>query len=270
MTECIYWSYVAIQRFKIDSGSWEGIISGADKKNIGKLFRNIKITLENEIIKFVNENVIYTTEKRKHVRFKFEFNSLDEIILGIDDQEGELNNFISEDNKFWSTNYKYYQTFFQKWFLKNRDRILCKTQVRLLDNLAKCYHVKGKNSYTSEDCYEYTGVPSHKINTKLRDIKKRVLKAWEVENPLGHKSVLQMEKEHEIGLWNGLLDIVESEDWKTQNQTISNWIINHLNESKVVNLIYDHLVCDDCISIVDVFNGKRKQIPAKTLYKIVL
>ncbi|MGB3160371.1 MAG: hypothetical protein WBA84_03895 [Carnobacterium sp.] len=273
INECILHSWHAIQRFEIrDDGNWEEIIAGTDKANIGRLINNIKISVKFEIIKFQNQDVKYTRgtvdgEKGQHVSLKFNMNSLDSILVSADGTDSSLVDVIGADSAFWGIeNVEYKANHFIKWFNENKERILYKSQINFLDDLPKAMSVEG---YTPDDVYKITGTASHKVNTKLRRIESTILKVWLKENPLGQKSLLQMEKEEELALWADLM-VLMNEDPSNQNEMMSEWLLAHFDNEKVANIIYDNANVEESITVTRLFKGKNESaIKGSVLYKVM-
>lgn len=271
MMECMYHTNVAIQRFSIrDEGSWEAMIDGTDKANIGRLISSIKTTLEHQIVEFNNFDVKRTTTSEngetRHVKYKFAFTSLDQIMMDADGNSTSIIQTVGDDKNFYQEKQGYQANEFMTWFQENKERILTKSQIALLNNLAKCSHQK--DGMTENDVEAVTGVPSFKINTYLGRIKERTLKAWEKEKVGASKSLLEMQKEAEIALYTPLIDLVYSEDVEDQNKAISKWIVANLDNEKVSNIVYDNLAGEDIKGVVTA-HVTGKVIPSKVLYKII-
>lgn len=274
MNECIYWSYFSIQRFQIrDEGTWEGMIDGTDKPNIGRLISNIKTTVENEIIRFMNEKVLYTTKRtdgvKEHDRLVVNTTSLDTVLANSEGGTETLLNMISSEMNFWSVKDGYKLNHFLEWFNEHKERILTKSQVQYLNNMAKAQHLG--DGYTENDVAEVTGVSDTNRSTYTKRIKERVLKAWEKENPMGQKTQLQMMKEKEIELYTPLIDLIYVEETAGQNKAISDWFIANLDNEKVNNLVYDNTAKEESIAVTHAYVNKGDQIviPSKVLYKLV-
>lgn len=275
MNECIYWTYFAIQRFHIrDEGSWEGILDGSDKTNIGRLISNIRTTVENEIIRFVNDKVLYTTKRengvKKHVRYTVTTTSMDAVFDNGTGELGTLYDIISSKNSYWEVQEGYELNHFMKWFHENRKRILTKSQNQFLDNLAKAQHLQ--DGMTPNDIEEVTGVSDRNRSTYIKRIYERTLKAWQKENPMGQKTQLQMAKEAELELWTPLIDLIYTDEIEGQNKRISDWFVNNMVNETVANLVYDNLEgVEENKAVTDaiVNSGEQKIIPAPILYKLV-
>lgn len=275
-SECMYWCSLAVFKFEIkDESNWKSIIDGKDKKNIGKLITNIKKTVKHKVYQFVaNEDVMFTrgeveNKKSQHILLKLNLTSLDSMTVGNDGKPVSLMDIVDNSKNLYSKHYGYCWNFFIKWFLENKHRILTKTQITFLDNLTKCFHTK-EDKYTVDDCYEVTGTPSSKKNTKLKKIEARVLKCWEKENPMGKKTLLQMQKEEELMLWEGLMKIVYSEDVDTwqQNKLVSDWFVKNLDEEAVWKLVFDLLPASECKEVVNAYRCLQPTISNKILYKL--
>jgi hypothetical protein len=274
MMECMYHTNVAIQRFNIrDEGTWESIIDGTDKANIGRLISNIKATLEHQIVEFNNFDVKRTTTSEngetRHVKYKFAFTSLDSVMMDADGNSTSLIQTVGNESNFYGEKQGYQMNEFMTWFHENKERVLTKSQLNLLRNLEKCSHQK--DGMTENDVEAVTGVPSFKINTYLNRIKERTLKAWNKEKTGEGKSLLEMEKEAEIQLYTPLIDIIYSEETVAQNKLVSDWIIANIDNEKVSNIVYDNLVGAEAQAVTHAYVNKGKQtiIPSQVLYKII-
>lgn len=273
INECIVHSWTAIQRFEVkDSGSWEGILDGTDKLNIGRLITNIQLTVRMEIIKFQNEDVKYTRGevdgvKGQHVSMKFNMNSLDSILVSADGADSSLVDVIGADANFWGIEDVEYKTnHFVRWFNENKERILYSSQVKFLNDLAKCQKIEG---YTENDVYEVTGTPSYKVNGKLKRIETTILRYWEQENPAGQKTLLQLEKEEELALWDDLMSLLD-EDPANQNEMMSEWLLDNFENDKVANMVYDNVNEAESIEVTRLVNGKDLGVISATiLYKVI-
>ncbi|WP_422406936.1 MULTISPECIES: hypothetical protein [Gammaproteobacteria] len=273
MSECMYWTNIAIQRFNIrDDSSWTFIIAGTDRPNIGKLISNIKTTIENEIIKFNNPDTKWTTKREgsanRHVAYKYSFTSLDQVLMDTESNTTSLIQTISSDKTYWMNKEGYMMNEFIKWFLENKEDILLKSQIRFLNNLEKCQHEK--DGYTENDIAQVTGVPHRLIGTYLQRIKDRVEKAWSKEKQTG-RSIVQMSIDAEVNMWDELTDIMycEDENIQAQAQNFTYWIKNHLEEDTVSNIIADGFNSEETQSIVKAFKDNTT-IPNILLYKFQL
>lgn len=275
MNECIFWTYKAIQRFEVkDEGSWEGMIAGTDKPNIGRVINNIKTTVGFEIYKFVNGDAKFTRgevdgKKGEHITIKMDTASLDTLLNT--DGGGSLLDILSEDHALWGNKEEQYSlSYFSQWFEANKNTLLMPTQLKLLADLEMCKKVEG---YTSNDVYEVTGVPSFKINTKMKRMAARIERAWAKENPLQYKNRLEMERDRELLIWEELLSLIEDdEDLKFQNLRITNFLMDHYETEKVANLIVDNLQGDDIILFNRIFKNQglfKMALLGETLYALI-
>lgn len=273
INECIVHAWHAIRSFEVrDEGSWEGILEGTDKPNIGRLITYIKLTVRMEIIKFQNEDVKYTRGevdgvKGQHVSLKFNMNSLDSILVSANGADSSLVDVIGADSAFWGIEDVEYKTnHFVQWFQENKERFLYSSQIKFLDDLAKAQKVEG---YTTNDVYQITGTAGHKVNTKLRRIEATILKHWTKENPNGQKTLLQLEKEEELALWSDFTALLD-EDPADQNRMMSEWLLENFETEKVANMVYDHVTTDESILITRLVNGKNiGAVNSSILYKVV-
>ncbi len=276
IAECMSFSYMAILKFECENYEcWKGILKGTNSKDIGKLITYIKKTVKNKIYEFVvNDDVKFTRgmvegEKGQHIMLRLNLTSIDSYVNGDDGSKVALMDLLGSDSNLFAQYDGYCWNFFIKWFKQNKDRILTKTQIKFLDDLTLCYHEKGDN-YTKDDVYEVTGTPSSKKNTKLKKIEARVLKIWEKENPMGKKTLLQMQKEEELVMWEGLMKIVYGDDVDLfgQNRLVSDWFVSHLDEEAVWKLVFDLLDDNECRNVVNAYKYKRLVIEYNILYKL--
>ena len=276
MNECIFWTYRAIQRFEVkDEGSWEAMIAGTDKPNIGRVINNIKTTVGFEIYKFANGDAKFTMGKvnngeNGHITLKMEMNSLDSL-LEEGSESGNLLDILSEENSMWSSKEEQYSlSYFAEWFEANKKSILTASQLKLLADLKKCRKIEG---YTTDDVYEVTGVESFRINTKLKKMATRVEKAWSKENPLNFKNRLEMQRDKELLIWKEVIALVEDEeDLHSQNLRLTNYFMNNYETEKVANLVVDNLMGEDIILFNRIYKNRgtiQIALPAKVLYKLI-
>ncbi len=276
MNECIFWTYRAIQRFEVkDEGSWEAMIAGTDKPNIGRVINNIKTTVGFEIYKFANGDAKFTMGKvnngeNGHITLKMEMNSLDSL-LEEGSESGNLLDILSEENSMWSSKEEQYSlSYFAEWFEANKKSILTASQLKLLADLKKCRKIEG---YTTDDVYEVTGVESFRINTKLKKMATRVEKAWSKENPLNFKNRLEMQRGKELLIWKEVMDLVENdEELEFQNLRLTKYFMDNYKSEKVSKMVVNTLMGDDVILFNRVHKNKgsnKKALPAKVLYQLV-
>ena len=277
LTECTFWAYRAIQRFEIkDEGSWEGIIAGTDKANLGRLINNIKTTVDFEIYKFANADAKFTMGKAEpegesgHITLKMEVGSLDQLLEN-DSAGVDLLDILSDEHALWSNKEEEYSlSYFSEWFEAHKAEILTTSQLKLLEDLKMCRKVEG---YTTNDVYEVTGVDSFRINTKLKKMAARVEKAWAKENPLDFKNRLEMQRDGELAIWNEVMDLVkDEEDLKFQNLRLTNYFMEHYETEKVANLVVDNLMGEDIILFNRIYKNRgaiQIALPAQVLYKLI-
>lgn len=272
LTECSFWAYRAIQRFEIkDEGTWEEVIAGTDKANLGRLINNIKTTVDFEIYKFANADAKFTMGKVEeegkdgHITLKMEVVSLDQL-LDSDDSEASLLDILSDEHALWSNKEEEYSlSYFSEWFEEHKAEILTTSQLKLLEDLRMCRKVEG---YTTNDVYEVTGVDSFRINTKLKKMAARVEKVWAKENPRNFKNRLEMQRDKELSIWYEVMGLVEESD--SLNQT--NYFMDLYETEKVANLVVDNLMGEDIITFNRAYKARdshRIALPAKTLYRLV-
>ena len=252
-SECIYWSWVACMKFEIKDGkSWSGVFEGTDKANIGRLIRNIQITVKNEIYRYINSGAKFTRGtvdgvKNQHVTLKFDISSLDALISS-DANEGTIVDLIGEEQNFFKTIdlAEYQISYFAQWFRKNKATILESSQLIFLNQLEKVRKVEG---YTINDTEEVLGMSNSAVNSRLRRIKSRIATTYLKENPEGHLNRLQMTIADEMELFAPVIDIVEGDDLLRQNELLADWILQNVEIQKVANMLYDNLDQEQSIEL---------------------
>ena len=275
-SEYMLWAWRAIERFEInDPGeSWAQLLNGNSPVLLGKVIKNIKRTTEHEIYRYANPDAKFTRGevdgvKGQHITLKLQIESLDGLLFS-NDGEGSstLEDFITEEDSLFGNNIteQYYINYFSKWFNENKERILVKSQLELLENLNKCRKVEG---YTINDVQEYTGVPSNKINTRLKRIQHRVLKAWELEKPV-FKNRLELERDSKIELLSEFVAIANDDsNLDTQNLRLTNWLKRTFNTTLVMDMLDEIMTKEETILTNRVLQGGSGQIPSTVLYKLL-
>lgn len=274
MSEYLLWAWKAIERFEIkDEGSWEGIIDGTDKANIGRLINNIKITTKNQLHRWVNDDALFTKRTidgvSQHVTIKMQMDSFDAILEG---DYGMAETITGENNMFSSTMYDYSISFFQKWYQANKNRILTKSQLEFLFNLRKCVKVEG---YTSDDVYQVTGTPSADVEKRLNRIAKRIEKAWVNEKP-NFKNRLEIERDEELEMWNDLFGLAYAENEEiipVQNQLITKWLAERLDKDIVESICSRVLEQSEMVKLNRLHKLKSNEaletLKGKSLYAVI-
>lgn len=275
-SEYMLWAWRAIERFEIkDPGeSWAQLLEGNSPVLLGKVIKNIKRTTEHEIYRYANPDAKFTRGevdgvKGQHITLKLQIESLDGLLFSNDGEDSStLEDFITEEDSLFGNNIteQYYINYFSKWFNENKERILVKSQLELLENLNKCRKVEG---YTINDVQEYTGVPSNKINTRLKRIQHRVLKAWELEKPV-FKNRLELERDSKIELLSEFVAIANDDsNLDTQNLRLTNWLKRTFNTTLVMDMLDEIMTKEETILTNRVLQGGSGQIPSTVLYKLL-
>lgn len=197
-----------------------------------------------------------------------------------DDDEYSILNLFGEEAGLYFTSDNHVANHFLKWFKENRENILSKNQIELLNNLELANDEFCDVDLNTE---EYTGKSASNVN----DTKKRILiaieEAWTKQNPLGRKTRQQLRKEAEIDFWNELLTLAKLPDEEIENQNllISKWIVDKMTDGKgnnmngkegdifLLDLVYDNLGASEHIFNITTAIKKNEQISSKTLYKII-
>lgn len=265
------WAWKAIERFEIEDGSsWEDILDGLDSKNFNKLIKNIKTTCNHEIYRFCNPDAKFTRGeldgvKGQHITLKIQVESLDAILF---DEDKNIHDFVTDnDNVFNNFDDEYHVNYFHKWFEENKEDILTKSQLKLLKDLRKAKRVEG---YTINDVEKYTGVPSNKINTRLKRISDRIKKRWCLEDHSHIKNRLELERDEKIEMLTEFVLMVEdSSNLETQNLRLSNWFKKYHNNTLVMDLMDSVTTQLETIMVNKFLKGQLYEIKAKTLYKFL-
>lgn len=272
-SEYMLWAWRAIERFEIreeSEGTWAQLVAGtANPALLGKLIKNIKTTTEHEIYRYANPTAKFTRGevdgvKGQHITLKIQIESLDNLLFSEDNTT--LEDFMTDEDSIFSQNDndKYYITYFHKWFKEHKHRIITKSQLKLLEDLDKCKKVEG---YTTNDIQKYTGVPSNKINARLKRIQVRVLKAWEKEKPT-MKNRLEIERDNKIELLAEFQAIVKDDsNLDTQNLRLTNWLKRTYNTTLIMDMLDEVMTLEETKATNRVFQTGEGQIPAVVLYK---
>jgi len=251
MAECASFTYEAVCGFNIlDGGNWQGIIDGTDKANTKRLVKHIIQTVRFNILReIVNDDKLYTRrevngKKEQHVTISLNVVSLDNVTLGHDGEETTFEKLVSSEQNFIYEKDGIKWSFYLDWLEKNKCRLLSKTQQKYLE----------------------VGIYERKMHNRIQE---RLCRALERENPFGKKTVLQLQKEQEIQFWTGLMDIIYNEqyEYSVQNERISDWIIENIDDDRVSSIIYDKLSANDIREVVFAYQNGLK-IPSDTLYKL--
>lgn len=269
------WAWKAIERFEIENDSecrsgLEGLLDGSDVKNYNKLIKNIKTTCNHQIYRFCNPDAKFTRGelngvKGQHITLKIQVDSLDAILF---DDNKNLNELMQDsDSVFNNVDDEYHVTYFHNWFEENKENILTKSQLKLLEDLKKCKKVEG---YTINDVEKYTGVPSNKINTRLKRISERIQKKWCLESHNHIKNRLELERDSKIEMLREFVLMADdSTNLETQNLRLSNWFKKYHNNTTVMDLM-DSVTTDlETIMVNKFLRGQIHEIKARTLYKFL-
>lgn len=271
--ESIFWAYKAVMRFTIqDDSSWEDMINGSDKLNIGKLIKNIKRTISNELIRSINDDTKIVIERDAsgqilHSKYKTAIQSLDA------ESEKEVRSvlleLVSNNQSYWSSSHTENKTAFSEWFWANYTKFLTASQVKLINAIKKMNHETADNYY-SNDLEKYINFSAHKLSEYFKRIAERTERAYLIECKTFKKTYLQANKEKQQKLWQQLLFIAYEADIAPGevNKQASDWIINNLDNEYVSNLIYDSITGQDIKSVVNAYKT-GDQIASTVLYKIL-
>lgn len=271
--ECMILAWQAIRDFFIRDGStWEAVIEGNDIVNRRRLLKSIMTRMEHGIYQHCNPDLKRTSltvgGNKQSIHQVINFLSIDVEVNGFEEDDMELLiDTITES--FFAEKDGYVNNHFVQWFLENKEKILTKKQLQLLNNLTKCMHLP--DGYTDNDCQKVTGVPSYRLQPYLERICDRVLRAYNKEFPNGKgKSFRQMEIERKLSLLNELMALINSEEVRGMNKRVSDWIVAHIEEEWIQDVVYDACANQEETKAVVAAIGDRekKVIPNKVLYKV--
>lgn len=263
MIECMYHTYISIMRFHIrDSGSWQAMIEGTDKANLGRLFSSIKLEVENEIYRFIND-VKRTTIKGQNTTIDMKFQSLNMLASPDTDSHTTLLDLVDKD--FFTPHEGYSVEHFLDWFHANKEEILTKKQLERLELLGKASHQK--DGYTENDLQKVLGVSRQANEKMMNTIRVNVLKAFKKSNPNGLKSNAELSKEREISLWNQIVHLVYSDNINSMNEAVAMWVRLNIDNSFVNDLLYDNMTGDSASNLVKLVRGY--EYPTTIVYEIV-
>lgn len=273
-SEYLYWAWRSINRFEIrdtSEGTWEDLLENNCPALLGKIIKNIKTTTDNEIYRYSNPNAKFTRgtvegKKGQHVTLKIQIDSLDSVLFTED--ATTMEDFITEEDSIFGNNitHEYYITYFHNWFNEYKDKILTKSQLKLLEDLNKCKKVEG---YTVNDIEAYTGVPSNKINARLNRIQNRITRAWEKAKPIP-KNRLELERDNQMELLSEYIAIANDDaNLDTQNLRLTNWLKREFNVTLIMDMLDEVMVGEEVKNTNRVLQGKEGQIPSTVLYKFL-
>lgn len=233
----------------------EDLLAG-DKELNGKLNKNINLVLKNRL-QHIDDKAFYTFENatKRHVVIKPVVASLDMTVTDAIGNEMVLAETI--DKGFWELEEGYVKSFFIEWFLKEHKNFLTTKQVQFVNDFINGKEAKRKSGF-------------------IERIRERSFKEFKdtygIELLEKQPNHLERQINSKLGLWNGLISIVEDDsDLANQNTKLSNWFIKNINKEEVSNLISDKLNGKETRRILYAISCRDLgvEIPAKVLYKLV-
>ena len=258
--ECMLITYEAINKFSfLDQGSYEGVIDKTDKLNRNRLLSYIKTTVKYEIIKKVNPNLRYTTKTDsegnvRHIAIKIEELSLDDTALrNPEGEEVAIGDNLTEESNYFHNFKDYKHNHYITWFNENKQRVLTKSQLALLETL-------------KEDPME---TPKGEDRRKLQRIAKRIDKAYKEEFPDGGKTILDIERDDELKIWEDVAIMIQANEDEMLID-ITEWLQQNQDEPVVMDLLDKFSTGQEARVINRYLQGKEEgHIPSKVLYPLM-
>jgi len=232
LSECVYWAYQALDKFTLLDGTWDGLVDGTDKKNIGRLINYIKTTVQSNAIRFANPNTRFTTRniggKRKNAKIVFTYTSLDALITAEDGTQTALVEFMDNNsNLFKNSHTEQQMSEFTEWFQANKHTFLKKSYIALLDNLPRALN-EVDNTFNAELLKKEAGIRSNHLNYYLDKIKLKTMEAWEIKQK-GRTAMPRyiMKRDKRLKSYLALMEVAETTD-----KDIQNWIVQGCEEEE--------------------------------------
>lgn len=232
ISECIYWAYVALDKFTLLDGDWDGILDGTDKKNMGKLITYIKSTVQSNAIRFANPNTRFTTRniggKRQNAKIVLTYTSLDTLITNEDGSQTALVEFMEDNaNLFGNPAARYHMSAFVEWFHANKHTFLKKNQLLLLENLPRALN-ENDNTFNGELLRKEAKIRGNHVNYYLDNIKLRTMEAWEASKKEQRTMLNTMTKQSKK--LKGYLTLIDQEE--TTDLEAQEWIKKGCNKEE--------------------------------------
>lgn len=268
MSECYYWSYVAISKFTLLSGDWEGLLNETDSVNVAKLITYIKSYVQSNAIRFANPNTQFTTKsiagKTTNIKINFEYSSLDALLTDSDGEVPLIEILGENSNLYQNRDNEYVKCEFVEWFTANREQILTKKQVLLLDNLPSALN-ENNNTYNGELLKEM-GIDARNLTKNMNTIKSRVALKWEAYQKENNNVNQYSSKAKRSNLLQKYMNLVADE--RTTNKEIEQWLVANMEKHAwLEDLIQLNITQEERIACIRASKG-LKRIQQATLYKI--
>ena len=230
MSECYYWSYVALSKFTLLSGTWEGVIDESNTVNVAKLITYIKSYVQSNAIRFSNPNTQFTTKsiagKTENIKINFEYSSLDSVLTTADGDVSLVEILGVETQLYHNRDDEYYMSEFVEWFITNRKQILTKKQALLLDNLPRALN-EHNNTYNG-DLLKGMGIDARNLTKNMNAIKNRVATKWELYQDENNNKNVYSDKSKRSNLLQKYQNALN--DDRTTNKDIQNWIVSNVDK----------------------------------------
>ena len=284
LTEYILQAYSAINMFEIQGVQededelevWQGIASKTNRLYENKLIKYIKITVEHRIYEYANPDIVRGSKtvdgERIYYRLKMDIDSLDKM-LHENAEDIEPIQLDDGNRLFGADEHEYYISYFQEWYNDNRESILTKAQVKLLDDLKT---VARDRELTRESFEEATGVSWNNYRDRLRRIEDRIKKAWRKQAPK-KKSRRRVSTAKRDAYIKELLELINNpSNPATQNIEITDMLVEGMNSKYTEEIVFEmtnkawkgeELILFN--RIVKGNNSRRVAIKAPMLMKLV-
>ena len=278
LSDCIFFAWEMVKKYEIrDGGSWQGMINGSDRKNIGRVISIIKTHVSHMIAKEVSTAKETTKtlidpkdgkSKVYHVFYDLDMESIDKLLTNSNTEE-ECCRQIEEASSFWGEKEQTQAMSFVTWFRLNRERILTKSQIELLEKLEEVDYFILKHEIGGADLQKALGnIQTSSISTRLKSIRKRIQKAWQLESKFYRKSFLSQKLQKQLNLLYLGLEIIENAEPCEMNHLFSNWIKGSI-DAEIFEQILEELTFDDQKEITFAIQNKA-DIICEVLYKVAV
>lgn len=275
ISECAVIIFNAINKFNHDD--IEGIYDGSNKKAYNQLVKYIKSTLRFELLQHSHPNSVSTTAvvkdengKKHSVRMYINaiVDSTDELVTSNDggsDSATTLLETCGADSNYLSEKEGYEFNAFKSYFNENKERILKKSQLDLLETLeAHNYSTDDKKTRELAEA----GVDVKSLASKLRRIESKVATSYAKEKKYYGLSFNERMIQKRIGLLRTMLSIINSDDVENMNERFSRAVIGNI-DAAVMEEILDNLTTDEYKEVVFAATHKLPII-SEVLYKLVV
>lgn len=245
--------YEALLKFKLPTDSdWYIMVddyanNNFENINIHKMRKYINLTFTNKLIRELNYNTKYTKMNLNgvahNVAMKMDVFSLD----GYFNSDMQMDDVLTDDNNFITSNKKYNVNHFIEWFKENRKDVLTKSQNKLIDDLYELGYPE--KSITPQMIYEYTGKNSSQLKSQyFKRISNKLYDAYTKEYGTKNKTIID-KYSNELNTFEQFKSLIDYDlSLKEQVNVLGDWLNCHLHIEYISNLITDNL------KIVDLYN----------------